>query len=92
MSYIYKTKGTCSTQIELDLDGDVVHKDVYKRQVYAIRELGKEYASDIKLYVGFEAEYIPEFFKEQMCIRDRAGYTYVVDFVVRQLHLLGKNH
>ena len=25
MSYIYKTKGTCSTQIELDLDGDVVH-------------------------------------------------------------------
>ena len=33
--------------------------------VYAIRELGKEYASDIKLYVGFEAEYIPEFFKEQ---------------------------
>ena len=25
MSYIYKTKGTCSTQIELELDGDVVH-------------------------------------------------------------------
>ena len=25
MSYIYKTKGPCSTQIELDLDGDVVH-------------------------------------------------------------------
>ena len=25
MSYVYKTKGTCSTQIELDLDGDVVH-------------------------------------------------------------------
>ena len=25
MSYIYKTKGTCSTQIELDLEGDVVH-------------------------------------------------------------------
>jgi uncharacterized protein (TIGR03905 family) len=25
MSYTYKTKGTCSTQIELDLDGDVVH-------------------------------------------------------------------
>ena len=22
MSYIYKTKGTCSTQIELDLDGN----------------------------------------------------------------------
>ena len=32
MSYIYKTKGTCSTQIELDLDGDVVHNvKVYRR-------------------------------------------------------------
>ena len=27
MSYIYKTKGTCSTQIEVTLDGNVV-KDV----------------------------------------------------------------
>lgn len=25
MSYIYKTSGTCSSQIELDLEGDVVH-------------------------------------------------------------------
>lgn len=25
MSYTYKTTGTCSSQIELDLDGDVVH-------------------------------------------------------------------
>lgn len=25
MSYIYKTKGTCSTEIELDLDGNIVH-------------------------------------------------------------------
>jgi uncharacterized protein (TIGR03905 family) len=25
MSYTYKTKGTCSTQIELELEGDVVH-------------------------------------------------------------------
>ena len=24
MSYIYKTKGTCSTEIELDLDGNIV--------------------------------------------------------------------
>lgn len=24
MSYLYKTKGTCSTQIEVELDGDVV--------------------------------------------------------------------
>ena len=25
MSYTYKTSGTCSSKIELDLDGDVVH-------------------------------------------------------------------
>ncbi|MBO5246715.1 MAG: TIGR03905 family TSCPD domain-containing protein [Eubacterium sp.] len=25
MSYVYKTKGTCSSQIELELDGDIVH-------------------------------------------------------------------
>ena len=25
MSYIYKTKGTCATQIELELEGNVVH-------------------------------------------------------------------
>ena len=25
MSYTYKTSGTCSSQIELELDGDVVH-------------------------------------------------------------------
>ena len=24
MSYVYKTKGTCSTQIEVDLDGNIV--------------------------------------------------------------------
>ena len=25
MSYTYKTKGTCASQIELELDGDIVH-------------------------------------------------------------------
>ena len=24
MSYLYKTKGTCSTQIEVELDGDII--------------------------------------------------------------------
>ena len=24
MSYLYKTKGTCSTQIEVDLDGNII--------------------------------------------------------------------
>ena len=44
--------------------------------VYAIRKLGKEYASDIKLYVGFEAEYIPEFFKSRrLCLTGLAVIT-----------------
>ncbi len=25
MSYVYKTKGTCSSQIELELEGNIVH-------------------------------------------------------------------
>lgn len=25
MSYVYKTKGTCATKIELELDGNIVH-------------------------------------------------------------------
>lgn len=25
MTYVYKTKGTCSSKIELELDGNVVH-------------------------------------------------------------------
>ena len=25
MTYSYKTKGTCSTQIDLELDGNIVH-------------------------------------------------------------------
>jgi len=25
MSYLYKTKGTCSTQIDLELEGNIVH-------------------------------------------------------------------
>jgi len=25
MSFVYKTKGTCSTQIELELEGNIVH-------------------------------------------------------------------
>ena len=25
MSFVYKTSGTCSSQIQLDLEGDVVH-------------------------------------------------------------------
>ena len=30
MSYLYKTKGTCSTQIEVELDGDIVKDGILK--------------------------------------------------------------
>ena len=29
MSYIYKTKGTCSTQIEVELDGYIVKNVIF---------------------------------------------------------------
>jgi uncharacterized protein (TIGR03905 family) len=29
MTYVYKTKDTCSTQIQLDIDGDVVRNVVF---------------------------------------------------------------
>ena len=34
--------------------------------VASIRNLAAEYKNDIKIYVGFEAEYIPEYYEEQM--------------------------
>ncbi len=34
--------------------------------VETIRRLEAEYRDQIKIYVGFEAEYVPEFYEEQM--------------------------
>ena len=34
--------------------------------VSTIRRLGEEYKHEIEIYVGFEAEYLPEFYEEQM--------------------------
>ena len=33
--------------------------------VRTIRELADEYRNDIRIYVGFEAEYIPEFYQDR---------------------------
>lgn len=46
MSYIYKTKGTCSTQIELDLDGDVVHNVKFTGAVTEILRLSQSSLKD----------------------------------------------
>ena len=34
MKYVYKTKGTCSTLIELELEGNIVHN--VKRQIKTV--------------------------------------------------------
>lgn len=46
--------------------------------VACIRKLAQEYASDIKIYVGFEAEYIPEFYKEQRLMVHKLGVDYMI--------------
>lgn len=34
--------------------------------VYTLKELKEEYKKDIEIYIGFEAEYIPEFYPQQL--------------------------
>ena len=52
--------------------------------VETIRQLAKEYESQIQIYVGFEAEYIPEFFDEQKAMCDKLG----VDYMIMGQHFL----
>ena len=52
--------------------------------VAVIRKLQEEYADRIKILVGFEAEYIPEFFQEQCEMFDRLK----VDYVILGAHFL----
>lgn len=46
--------------------------------VETIRRLEAEYRDDIQLYVGFEAEYIPEFYEEQMRLFRNLGCDYLI--------------
>lgn len=46
--------------------------------VSTIRELGERYKDDIEILCGFEAEYIPEFFDEQMRMYDELGCDYLI--------------
>lgn len=43
-----------------------------------LRALQREYADRIEIRVGFEAEYIPEKFQEQMDIYDSMGFDYLI--------------
>lgn len=43
-----------------------------------IRRLQEEYKSQIKIYAGFEAEYVPRFFEEQKKMFDDLGFDYMI--------------
>lgn len=46
--------------------------------VSCIRELAEEYRSRIEIFVGFEAEYIPEFYEKQMEMVRSLGCDYLI--------------
>lgn len=46
--------------------------------VSCIRKLGEEYREDITIFVGFEAEYIPEFYEEQIAMVRALGCDYLI--------------
>ncbi len=52
--------------------------------VGTIRALGREYKDDIRIYVGFEAEYVPEFYEEQM----RMFHAFSCDYLILGQHFL----
>lgn len=49
-----------------------------KEYVDTIRMLQEEYQDKIKIYVGFETEYIPEFFEEQVELFQKLGCDYMI--------------
>ena len=53
--------------------------------VETIRRLEAEYRDQIKIYVGFEAEYVPEFYEEQMRMFRNLG----CDYMIMGQHFLG---
>lgn len=69
-------------------DGYVSHirmmMDEAPEYVHTIRTLAEEYRNDIRIYVGFEAEYIPEFYQEQMNMVHTLG----VDYLIMGQHFL----
>lgn len=51
----------------------------------SLEDLRKEYASDIQILIGFEAEYVPELIEEQ----DRFLEDYPIDYMILGQHHLG---
>lgn len=63
-------------------DGYVSHIRMTMEQageyVSTIRNIQREYEDEIRLYVGFEAEYIPEFYPQQMAMFRSLGCDYLI--------------
>lgn len=53
----------------------------------SLERLKKEYARDITIYIGFEAEYTPELIEEQDALFDQ----YPLDYLILGQHFLGPN-
>lgn len=49
-----------------------------KSYVKEIRQLAEEYQDDIHIYVGFEAEYMPEFYEKQIKMVRELGCDYLI--------------
>lgn len=61
-----------------DVSGIRMSMSEAKEYVETIRKLGEEYKDKIEIYVGFEAEYIPEFFQKQIELFDSLNCDYLI--------------
>ncbi len=61
-----------------------MHRSQIEDYVTSIRGLQKEYASDIRILLGFEAEYLPMFYEEQM----QWAKDYALDFQLLGQHFV----
>jgi histidinol-phosphatase (PHP family) len=59
------------SRIRMRMDQAMEYRD-------CIRALQKEYADQIEILVGFEAEYVPQYFPEQMRMFDNLGFDYLI--------------
>lgn len=57
-----------------------IRMDMEEAEAYVkdVRLLQQEYGDRIRLYAGFEAEYMPQYFEEQMELFDQLGIDYMI--------------
>lgn len=57
-----------------------IRMDMQQAEEYVVtlRKLGREYKNEIQILVGFEAEYIPEFYQEQIVLFHKLNLDYMI--------------